>query len=167
MIPTSVFLALPLMALLTVLQTAALPQFPIFGAVPSLPFIVALAWGILRGVNEGVIWAFIAGFFLDLFTAAPSGGLALTYMVAIFAATLINEVLPVNRFVTPMILTALATIIQWLLYAIFLGLFGYNSLLTLSGSLLPVVLVQSFLILPIYWLMYLVQRAIWPKAVEI
>jgi len=60
-----------------------------------------------------------------------------------------------------------ATIVQWLLYAIYLGLFGYNTLFTLSTSLMPVVLLQAFLILPIYWLLYLVQRAVWPKAVEI
>jgi len=167
MIPPSTFLALPIMAVLTILQTAALPQFPILGVVPSLPFLVALAWGLLRGVNEGVIWAFIAGFFMDLFTAAPTGGLALTYMIAVFVAAQINEVLPANRFVIPMILAAVATIVQWLLYAIYLGLFGYNTLFTLSTSLMPVVLLQAFLILPIYWLLYLVQRAVWPKAVEI
>jgi rod shape-determining protein MreD len=167
MIPPSTFLALPIMALLTILQTATLPRFPILGIVPSLPFLVALAWGLLRGVNEGVIWAFIGGFFLDLFTAAPAGGLALTYMISIFAVLQINEVLPANRFVIPMILAAVATVIQWLLYAIFLGLFGYNVLPTLPNALVSLVILHTFLILPIYWLFYLVQRTVRPNVVEI
>ena len=167
MIPPSAFLALPIMAVLTILQTAALSRFPVLGVVVSLPFLVALAWGLLRGVNEGVIWAFIAGFFLDLFTVAPAGGLALTYMIAIFAVCLINEALPVNRFVIPMILAALATTIQWLLYAIFLGLFGYNALVNFPTSLASLVLLQTFLILPIYWLLYMVQRTMRPRVVEI
>ena len=98
MIASTVFLAIPLMAFLTVLHTAVWPHFPILGVVPSLPFLVALAWGLLRGVTEGMVWAFIAGFFMDLFTAAPAGGLALTYMIAVLVAVLINEVLPANRF---------------------------------------------------------------------
>ena len=167
MISSSVILALPLMAFLTVLHTAVLPHFPILGVVPSLPFLMALAWGLLRGVTEGVIWAFIAGFFLDLFTAAPTGGLALTYMIAVLVATLINEVLPANRFVIPMLLAAIATIIQQLLYTFYLGLFGYNMVQVVSASLLATVLLQAFLILPIYWLLYLMQRAVWPKPVEV
>ena len=167
MISSTVILAIPLMALLTVLHTAVLPHFPILGVVPSLPFLVALAWGLLRGVTEGVIWAFIAGFFMDLFTAAPAGGLALTYMIAVLVAILINEVLPANRFVIPMLLAAIATIIQQLLYTIYLGLFGYNMVQSISTSLLATVLLQAFLILPIYWLLYLIQRAVWPKPVEV
>jgi len=167
MISSSIILAIPLMAFLTVLHTAVLPHFPILGVVVSLPFLVALVWGLLRGVTEGVIWAFIAGFFLDLFTAAPTGGLALTYMIAVLVATLINEVLPANRFVIPILLAAIATIIQQLLYTIYLSLFGYNMVQVVSTSLMSTVLLQAFLILPIYWLLYLIQRAVWPKPVEV
>ena len=167
MIPSSIFLAVPLMVVLTVLQTAVLPYFPLFGITPSLPFLVALAWGLIRGVNEGVIWAFIAGFFMDLFTAAPVGGLALTYMIAVLAATFINELLPTNRNVIPMLLAAIATVIQQLLYAFYLTIFGYNVVQLITSSLLPVALLHAFLILPIYWLLYLVQRAVWPKPVEV
>lgn len=167
MIPSSTYFAIPIMVILAIIQTAALPRFPILGVVPSLPFLVALAWGLLRGVNEGVIWAFIAGFFLDLFTVVPAGGLALTYMIAVFLAVQINELLPVNRLAIPMILAALATIIQWLLYAIYLRLFGYNAFLSFSISFWPLIVLQTILIVPIYWLFYLIQRAIWPKPVEI
>ena len=167
MISSSIFLAVPLMMVLTVFQTAVLPYFPLFGVTPSLPFLVALAWGLLRGVNEGVIWAFIAGFFMDLFTAAPVGGLALTYMIAVLAASVINDVLPANRTVIPMLLAAIATIIQQLLYAIFLAIFGYSIVQVIAASLLPTVLLHAFLILPIYWLLYLLQRAVWPKPVEV
>jgi rod shape-determining protein MreD len=167
MISTSVILAIPLMAFLTVLHTSVLPHFPILGVVPSLPFLVALAWGLLRGVTEGVIWAFIAGFFLDLFTAAPAGGLALTYMIAVLGVTLINEVLPANRFVIPMLLAAIATIVQQLLYAIYLGLFGYSMVQPVGSSLLAIVMLQAFLFFPIYWLLYLIQRAVWPKPVRV
>ncbi|NCF66035.1 MAG: rod shape-determining protein MreD [Chloroflexi bacterium] len=167
MISSTIILAVPLMAFLTVLHTAVLPHFPVFGVVPSLPFLVALAWGLLRGATEGVIWAFIAGFFMDLFTAAPAGGLALTYMIAVLVAVLINEVLPANRFVVPMLLAAMATIIQQLLYTIYLGLFGYNMLQIITTSSLATIVLHTFLILPVYWLLFLIQRTVWPRPVEV
>lgn len=161
------WLAVPVMVLLTVVQTAIFPYFPIFGVIPSLPFLVALAWGLLRGPNEGVVWAFVAGFFMDLFTAAPAGGLILTYLIAVLAASLVVEVLPANRTVIPMLLAGLATVIQQILYAVFLAIFGYSMMQILGRSLLPTVLLQAVLILPIYWLLYLIQRLVWPKPVEV
>jgi rod shape-determining protein MreD len=167
MFTSSILLAAPLMMILTVLQTSVLPYFPFLGVIPSLPFMMALAWGLLRGANEGIVWAFMAGFFMDLFTAAPTGGLILTYMIAVLAACMLKDLLPSNRTVVPMLLAGLASIIQQLLYALYLGLFGYGVGQMLASSLLPTVLLQTFLILPIYWLLYLVQSIVWPKPVEV
>ena len=167
MFTSSILFAVPLMVILTVLQTSVLPYFPLFGVTPSLPFIMALAWGLIRGANEGIIWAFIAGFFMDLFTAAPTGGFALTYMIAVLAAFVVKDRLPANRTVVPMLLAGLASILQQLLYALYLGLFGYGVGQVLASSLLPTILLQTFLILPIYWLLYLVQSIVWPKPVEV
>jgi len=79
----------------------------------------------------------------------------------------ISDFLPTNRTIIPMLLAAIATVIQQLLYAIFLSLFGYSIVTMISTSLLPTVLLHAFLILPIYWLLYLVQRTVRPKPVEI
>jgi rod shape-determining protein MreD len=167
MLTAAILLAVPVMVLLTVVQTTVLPYFPLLGVIPSLPFLVALAWGLLRGINEGVVWAFIAGFFMDLFTAAPVGGLALSYMIAIFAVCFIQDMLPANRVLVPMFLAALATVMQMIAYAIFLSVFGYSALQMLSMSLLPTLILHTFMILPIYWLLYLIQRTVWPKPVEV
>ena len=45
------YVAIPLMAVLAILQTAVLPRFPIAGLEPQLVFLVALAWGLLRGLE--------------------------------------------------------------------------------------------------------------------
>lgn len=167
MITSTLLLAIPLMALLTVVQTAVLPHFALLGVTPSLPFLVALAWSLLRGANEGFLWAFIAGLFMDLFTAAPVGGLALTYMIAILAVTLVKDRLPTNRALVPMLLAAMATFIQQLLYAGYLAVFGYSLLQMLTYTLLPIMFLHTFLVLPIYWLLYFVQSRVWPKPVEV
>ena len=55
----SFYAAIPLMALLAIVQTAVLPHFPIAGVEPQLLFLVALAWGLVRGLEDGLVWAFI------------------------------------------------------------------------------------------------------------
>jgi hypothetical protein len=66
-----------------------------------------------------------------------------------------------------MLLAGLATVIQQILYAVFLTVFGYNIVQMISTTLLPTILVHTVLILPIYWLLYLIQRLVWPKPVEV
>ena len=80
------YAAIPLMAVLAILQTAVLPRFPIAGLEPQLVFLVALAWGLLRGLEEGLVWAFIAGLWLDLFSMTPLGLSSLAFMAAVAVA---------------------------------------------------------------------------------
>jgi rod shape-determining protein MreD len=125
-----------------------------------------LAWSLLSNVEEGVVWAFIGGVFMDIFTIAPVGGLALTYMASVFAVNLIRDLLPANRFAIPVISAALATTIQQLLYYIYLRLFGISATTTLV-TFFQIVIVQTILIIPIYWIMYFLTRTRRSRPVQI
>ena len=146
--------------------TTILPRFGLFEVYPSLPFLFALAWSLLSSVEEGVVWAFIGGLFMDIFTIAPVGGLSLTYMVAVFVSGLIGDLLPANRFVFPVLVTVFATTVQQLLYMLYLRIFGISINATMI-TLVQTVVIQAILIIPIYWLMYLVKRTIRPRPVQI
>lgn len=163
----SMITAVPLMLLLAVLQTAVLPHFPLFGYVPQFPFLVALAWGLLRGMEEGVFWAFIAGFSLDLFSIAPNGVTALAFMAGVLAATLLTEALPPSRFFLPAILAILSTIFSLAIYFLALRILGFQTSLEIITSLLPLSILHGGLILPIYWLAYLIDRTVRPRRVQI
>ena len=163
---SSVLLAVPVMALLTIVQTVILPRFSLFEVTPSLPFLFALAWSLLSNVEEGVVWAFIGGLFMDIFTIAPVGGLSLTYMGAVFATSFISDLLPANRFAIPVLMAVVATVIQQLLYLLYLRLFGVVVNVSLI-TLLQTVVVQAILIIPIYWSMYFIRRMIRPRPVQI
>ena len=78
-----IYLAIPVMLVLGVAQASILPRFPILGVSPQLLFLVALAWGDIRGLEEGLIWAFIAGLFADLFSLAPLGISSLAFMAGV------------------------------------------------------------------------------------
>lgn len=163
---TSFFLAIPVMLLLSVVQTAVLPHFPILGLTPQLPFLVALSWGLLRGVNKGIIWAFIGGLCLDLFSIGPMGATALAFMLAILAVTWIENAMPTNRFFLPILMAALATVIYLFIYLLLLRLLGHQTNIQAVTELAPVVLLHGVLVLPIYWLMHALDRAFRPRPVK-
>jgi rod shape-determining protein MreD len=155
------------MALLSILQSAVLPRFPVLGLTPQILFLVALAWGLHRGINEGVFWAFIAGFFTDLFSLTPMGVSSLTFMIATAVTIGLQRLLPPSRFILPMLLATVATLIYLFLYALLLRLLGNSLRMDALLSLLPVALLHGFLILPIYLLMEAILRVLRPRRVEV
>ena len=164
---STVYLAIPVMLLLAVVQTAVLPRFPILGLVPQLPFLVALAWGLLRGMNEGIIWAFIGGLLLDLFSIAPIGVTSFSFMLAIIAVIWIENAIPADRFFVPVVMAIAATVINLLIYLILLRLLGYPTTLQGAAALLPTAILHGALILPVYWLLFYLDRIFRPRPVQL
>lgn len=163
---SSVYVAIPIMLLLSIVQTAVLPFFPILGLTPQLPFLVALAWALIRGEDEGVLWAFVAGFFLDLFSIIPVGVTSLSYMAGIFAIVWIQKAFSSSRFFLVIILAVLSTLISLIVYFILLRLLGFMDDFSI-GSLPTVSLLHGGLILPIYWLLSMVDRTVRPRRVQV
>ncbi len=164
---SSIYLAVPVMILLAVVQTAVLPRFPILGLIPQLPFLVALSRGLLRGVNEGIVWAFIGGICLDLFSVGPVGATALAFMFSIVAVIWIENAMPANRFFIPIIMAALATLIYLFVYFLLLRLLNYPSNWQLLTDLLPTALLHGALVLPVYWIMSFLEQRFRPRPVKI
>lgn len=162
----TIFVAIPMMLILAVVQTAVFPYFPLFTLTPQLPFVVSLGWGLQRGPEEGVLWAFVGGFCLDLFSLAPMGTTSLSFMVAVFIASFIAQALPSSRFFLPMFLGVLATLISLVVYFLYLRLLGQATSIELIVNLLPVSILHGGLILPVYWLVYLIDNILRPRRVQ-
>ncbi len=164
---STVYLGLPLMAILALLQTAVFPRFPILNIMPQLILLAALAWGLLRGVTEGVVWAFIGGFMLDMFTIAPMGLSAVSYMTAVFTVVFLQESLPSSRFFAPLIMAGIGTIIVALTYQITARLLGYPLILQTFIHLPQTILINMILMLPIYWSMSSLYNRLRPRRVHL
>lgn len=164
---TSIYLAIPIMLLLAVAQTAILPRFPIWGVTPQLPLLVALAWGLLHHSDEGIMWAFVAGLLLDLFSIVPLGVTAFAFVVAVFVSTSFTQAFPSSRFILPLLVGILATLIYLLLYFLLLRFVGHPIEWQTAASWLSLAVLHGILILPIYWLMYWLERTFRPRRVEI
>ncbi|MDT8304577.1 MAG: rod shape-determining protein MreD, partial [Anaerolineae bacterium] len=116
----SLYVAVPLFALLIVLQTSFLPNLRAGGVVPQLALLAAISWGLRRGPAEGMVWAFLAGMMWDAFSASPLGTTALSLMVAILAVRPLQQILPESPYLLPMLLTGLVFSIYLLISLILL-----------------------------------------------
>ncbi|MBM3127637.1 MAG: rod shape-determining protein MreD [Chloroflexi bacterium] len=76
----SLWISIPLLALVAIIQIVLLPQVAIFGYKPDLALALVVAWAMLAPVGEAAVWGFIIGIFLDLASGLPFGmhALALT-----------------------------------------------------------------------------------------
>jgi len=164
---SSIYLAIPLMLVLGLVETAVLPHFPIFGAEPQLAFVVALAWGLLYGIEEGVVWAFFAGIFTDFFSITPVGVSSMAFMVGVTAVIFVQQALPKSRVLLPLALAGLATVISFILNIIMLRLFGTIADFQSITVLPTVILVNMLTILPVYWLFYFINRMLRPRRVQL
>lgn len=163
----SIYLAIPLMLVLGVVETAVLPHFPVLGTTPQLAFLVALAWGLLYGIEEGAVWAFFAGIFTDLYSITPMGVSSLAFIVSITAVIAIYRALPTSRVLLPLALAGLATIISFLVDIVLLRLFGTITSFQSLTVLPTTILINILAILPIYWLLYMIDRTTRPRRVQL
>jgi len=80
----SLYLAVPLLTVVALLQNAWLSRVSLFGSRLDLMFLLVLGWTIVRGVNEGMIWAFIGGLMIDLLSGGPIGATILALLSVAF-----------------------------------------------------------------------------------
>ena len=58
----SPYLLVPFLLVVALFQTTVLPELTVLGIKPELMLLSVLAWSLLRGVEEGLVWAFVDGF---------------------------------------------------------------------------------------------------------
>ncbi|MDX1663437.1 MAG: rod shape-determining protein MreD [Candidatus Promineifilaceae bacterium] len=162
----SMYVALPLLLVLTVIQSSFLAHFGGQIGPPQLAVVVVISWAVLRGGYEGALWAFIAGLFLDLFSFAPLGTTSLALMVAVLIIVRLKQHLPENPYVIPLLLTTVAFSLYLVLDLLILRVAGYSIGWSILSHLPLLTLLHVLLALPTFWLLYTLERMLYPRALE-
>ena len=115
-----IYLAFPVMLLLLLIQVTVSPNFELYGVVPQLLFLITIVWALYYGLQQGLIWAFVGGILIDLFSAGPMGASSLALMAAVFVVVSIQRLFPENRILVPLALGAVASLVFWLVYLLLL-----------------------------------------------
>ena len=113
------YLMAPLLLFLSLVQSTAAGRFTLFGVKPDLVLLLIIIGSLLYGPRSGVLWAFIAGIGMDIFSGGPLGASSLALMAASLVASSGHR--PFFRFnwVVPLSAAALGTLTY---AAVYLGI---------------------------------------------
>ena len=76
----------PLLTGVALLETTLLSRISVVGGQPNLMLLVVLIWAVVRGLDEGLVWAFVGGLILDLLSGGPLASMALALLAAAYLA---------------------------------------------------------------------------------
>ena len=149
---------MPLLAVVALLQVTVAPQITILGAKPDFMLLAVVAWSLLRGTGEGIIWGFVGGLCLSLFSGGPFALPALALIAVGFFSGLGHTNIYRSQIALPLVTTLVATLIYgafslFLLYITghAVGATGRSPLLdTLLRVMLPSMVFNGLLIIPVY-----------------
>jgi rod shape-determining protein MreD len=101
-----------------------MPLLTVANIKPDLVFLVIVSWSLLRGSEEGVVWGFFGGLFLDLLSGGPPGVSA----IALMSMSLLTGWGEMNlfrgHFLLPLAVIPVGTIIYYMVFLILLGMLG-------------------------------------------
>ena len=152
------YVTFPLLTSVALIQGTILSRISLLGARPNLMLLVVLIWAVVRGIDEGLLWAFIGGLMLDLLSGGPLASITLAMVAAAYVAgqSLGEEV--GSQAVRVMMLTVLGALAYHLVLLITLDLSGHavdwgHALLRVAGpSVLLNAAAAPLLLGPLTWL---------------
>lgn len=162
----SFYVLIPLLLALVVLQATLLARLPVFGVTLQPALLVVIGWSLLRSPYEAIVWAFVSGMALDMFSVGPTGGMALALMLTVLPLAYLNQVLPENPYLMPILLTALGIVISHLVYLLIIWLAQRGFRATLLLNLPLTVLINTLIAIPLYWWLRWLSRVLYPRQIE-
>jgi rod shape-determining protein MreD len=119
------FLAVPLLALLALLQTAVFRQILFLDGSLDLLLVAIVSWSLLRP-EEGLAWAMLAGIFADMFSGGPFGITSIAYLLVAISVGALHGRLWTHSPLAVMATALFGTIIAQLASIAMLVLFGHS-----------------------------------------
>jgi rod shape-determining protein MreD len=119
------YLTFAILLTLGLVQSTVVPRIYLLGVHPDLMLVVVTSWSLLRGWQEGMLWALIGGVIMDVLSGAPFGVYTLSLLLAAFLAGLGQRnvfrfdllipvlVIPVVSLVYNLSLLALLSLLRW------------------------------------------------------
>ena len=153
----NIYLSALILAGGAILQSSLAPHLGVVGVKPGVVLPLVVAWSIIRGSSEGVMWGFVGGLLLDLLSGAPLGLSALTLMVVGFATNLGESNLFKSSLVLPLAAVFAASLLSDGMQVLFLQALGWdlNWLEAMGRVALPTAVLNAvimpFVYIPLHW----------------
>lgn len=158
------FTAIWMLPLVALLQASLVSHFSVRGALPSVMLLLVVNWGILRGTDEGMLWALIGGICIDTLSGWPFGTSTVALVVVASAVSLGEGTFIRTHALLPIGTVFGATILYYLV-ALFILVSTQHDVAWLSAlqaAVLPAALYNAILNIPGFWLTQKLEHRIYP-----
>jgi len=151
------------------LQATLSPYVKISGVHPDLVLVLVIGWVTLRGWEDGLVWAFIGGLSLDFLSGAPFGLLTLALAAAALVAGLFHGRTFGSSIVLPLGLTFPLSLLFNGLVLLLLAFLGFHIAWNEAffSKLLPAAIFNTMVMMPVFPLLYLLNRFLSPKRLSL
>ncbi len=163
----SYLVGLPILCLAAVVQSTVLSRYHFYGGTLDLVLLMVISWTLTGDVLGGVGWGFMGGVCLDLLSGGPFGAAALALTLVAYAAGLTEGRFWGASLLLPLVVALLGSFGYHLVNLVALSVTGYgpNWGISLVRVVLPSALLNTFLVLPVYYAMRWVHGQLYPAAV--
>jgi rod shape-determining protein MreD len=107
--------ALWLLPILALLQASLVGHFAVRGILPSIVLIAVVNWGILRGPDQGMLWALIGGILLDFYSGYPFGTSTVALVIVASLMSLGEGTFIRTHALLPLLTVFAATLLYYLI----------------------------------------------------
>lgn len=161
-------LCAPLLGLLALLQSSLLPHFSIIGAHADLVLLAVVSWTLLRGLTEGLTWAFVGGLWVEALSGAPFGLSLLALMIVAFLVSPLETALFRQHIVFLIATVTVASFANGAIYLLLLRLSGNPgaTLAALWRIVMPAALYTGLLTPIFYPIFRWLHRITWREQLE-
>jgi rod shape-determining protein MreD len=154
------YLGLAVLLGLVLIQSSIGPFLTVVGVHPDLVLVAVVGWTLLRGTREGLVWALIGGFALDLLSGGPFGAVTVALVITSLLANLGYGRVFGGYLVLPMVLTFPLSLAYYLMYTLLLSMLGQPVawVSTVADIILPAAVLNIAAMLILFPLLRLLHR---------
>ncbi len=161
-------IALPLLGLAVILQSAIVSQFSLLAGYADLLLVILAAWALQEGVTTAFHWAFLTSIMISFASHLPWFIYLFGYCGVVFLALMLQRRVWQAPLLAMFSVTFLGTLFMHLLSFAYLRLSGDN--LPLGDALglitLPSILLNLLLAIPVFGMMRDLARWVFPSMEE-
>jgi len=158
-------IAIPAIILAVILQTAVISRIYLLSGIADLPLVMIAAWALQEDVDSAWHWAIELGLMVGFVSGIPWYVPVMSYVIIVALAQILQRRVWQAPLLAMFTMTFLGTLILSLLSFAVLSLSGVNMPLedVLGLLVLPSVLLNMLLAIPVYAVMRDVSRWVYPS----
>ena len=120
--PILLLLLFPALGLLALLQATLGNQLALFQVKPNFILLLVLVWTSMRGRREGMVVAFLGGFWLDFLALGPLGISSVALIAASYIVGIGRRGIVVTHYLIPLWMAVMGTSVYVLIFHLLLAL---------------------------------------------